>query len=99
MKYKDFFTREKIRSLCVAFLLIALALTFQYYASIYSTRNATRFVGDIFLDNLPVVNMNGVIIDGALFTILGGVALLLCKPKYILFALKAVAIFIAIRAF
>jgi len=99
MKYKDFFTKEKIRSLCVAFLLISLALIFQYYSSAYSTRNSSRFVGDIFLDNLPVVNMNGVIIEGALLTILGGVILLLCKPKYILFTLKAVAIFIAIRAF
>ena len=99
MKYKDFFTKEKIRSLCVAFILIALALTFQYYASAYSTRNSSRFVGDIFLDNLPVINMNAVIIEGALFTILGSVILLLSKPKYILFTLKAVAIFIAIRAF
>ena len=100
MKYKDLFTKEKIRSLCVAFLLIALALVFQYYSSAYSTRNSSRFVGDIFLDNLPVVNMNGVIIEGAMFTILVvGAALLLCKPKYILFTLKAVAIFIAIRAF
>jgi len=99
MKYKDFFTREKVRSLCVAFLLIALALTFQYYASAYSTRNSSRFVGDIFLDNLPVVNMNAVIIEGALLMILISVILLFLEPKYILFAMKAVAVFIAIRAF
>ncbi len=99
MKYKDFFTKERIRSLCVALLLIALALTFQYYASAYSTRNSSRFVGDIFLDNLPVVNMNGVIIEGALFTILISAILILSQPKYILFILKAIALFIAIRAF
>ena len=99
MKYKDFFTKERIRSLCVAFLLIALALTFQYYSSAYSTRNSSRFVGDIFLDNLPVVNMNAVIIEGALPMIVVSVILLLREPKYLLFAIKAVAIFIAIRAF
>jgi len=99
MKYIDFFTKERIRSLCVAFLLLALALTFQYYSSAYSTRNSSRFVGDIFLDNLPVINMNAVIIDGALFMILVSVVLLLREPKYILFTLKAVAVFIAIRAF
>jgi membrane-associated phospholipid phosphatase len=99
MKYKDFFTKERVRSLCVALVLLALALTFQYYASAYSTRNANRFVGDIFLDNLPVVNMNGVIIEGALLLIVISMVLVLCKPKYLLFTLKAVAIFIAIRAF
>jgi uncharacterized membrane protein len=99
MKYKDFFTKERVRSLFVAFLLIALALTFQYYASAESTRNSSRFVGDIFLDNLPVVNMNAVIIEGALLMIVVSVILLLCEPKYLLFAMKATAIFIAIRAF
>lgn len=99
MNYKDFFTKERIRSLSVAFLLLALALTFQYYASAYSTHNATHFVGDIFLDNLPVINMNAVIIEGALFVILVSLILILREPKYILFTLKAVAIFIAIRAF
>jgi hypothetical protein len=99
MKYKDFFTKERVRSLCVALLLLALALTFQYYASAYSTRNADRFVGDIFLDNLPVVNMNGVIIEGALLLIVVSVILVFCKPKYLLFTLKAVAILVAIRAF
>lgn len=99
MKYKDFFTKERVRSLCVAFLLIVLALTFQYYSSVYSTRNSSQFVGDIFLDNLPVVNMNAVIIEGALLMIVLSAILLLREPKYILFTLKAVAIFIAIRAF
>ncbi len=99
MKYKEFFTVARIKSLCVAFLLLALALIFQYYSSVYSTHNSARFVGDIFLDNLPVINMNGVIIEGALLVILGSVILLLCEPKYILFTVKAVAIFIAIRAF
>jgi uncharacterized membrane protein len=99
MTYKEFFTKERIRSLCVAFLLLALGLTFQYYASAYSTRNSTRFVGDIFLDNLPVVNMNSVIIEGAFIAILISTVLILSEPKYILFTLKAVAIFVAIRAF
>ncbi len=99
MKFKDLFTKEKFRSLCVALLLIALALTFQYYASAYSTRNSSRFVGDIFLDNLPVINMNAIIIQGALLSILVSAILLVSEPKYILFSLKAVAVFIAIRAF
>ena len=99
MKYKDFFTKEKIRSLCVALLLIVLALIFQYYSSVYSTHNSSRFVGDIFLDNLPVINMNAVIIEGALLVILISLVLLFSRPKYLLFTMKAVAIFIAVRAF
>ncbi len=94
-----FASRERKRSLSVALLLLALALIFQYYASAYSTRNAIRFVGDVFLDNLPVVNMNIFIVEGALLVILATIILLLFRPKYILFTLKASAILIALRAF
>ncbi len=99
MNYRDFFTRERVRSLTVGLLLLGLSMIFQYYSGIYSMDHSSRFVGDLFLSNLPVVNMDMVIINGALFMVLLSVVLVIAKPKYLLFAIKAAALFIAIRSF
>ncbi len=97
--YRDFFTRERVRSLLVALFILALSLIFQFYAGIYSAQRSGRFVGDLFLDNLPVVNLNPIIVEGALFAIFGSILLVIAKPRYSIFALKAVAVFLALRAF
>jgi len=97
--YKNFFTKERRRSLLVGFLLLALALIFQHYASIYSDSHSSQFVGDFFLDHLPVIDLNIIIVEGALGVIIGSIILLLLKPRYLIFTLKAVALFIAVRAF
>jgi ABC-type multidrug transport system fused ATPase/permease subunit len=96
--YKELLTRENKRSLMVGFILLTLAMIFQFYASAYSNRVTSNFVPDLILDHLPVVNLNFVIVEGALATIAGSIILLLVRPRYILFTLKAVAIFIATRA-
>jgi membrane-associated phospholipid phosphatase len=98
MTYKTFFTKERIRSLLFAFVLLGLAVVFQFYASAYSARVSSNFVHDLILDNIPIVNLNAIIIEGALGAIAFTILLLLAKPKYILFTLKATAIFIATRA-
>lgn len=97
-EYKELFTRKHIRSLLVSLVILGLAVVFQFYASIYSTRVSSNFVHDLFLDNLPVVNLNAIIVEGALAAIAGSIILLLLKPRYLVFTLKAVAIFIATRA-
>lgn len=97
--YNGFFTKERTRSLLVALLLLGLSLVCQYYASGYSTRSATNYVGDFFLDHLPTINLNPVIVEGALFAIVFSLALIISKPKYLIFTLKSVALFIVIRSF
>lgn len=98
MSYKAIFTREWVRSFLVALIFLALAVVFQFYASSYSVRVSSNFVHDILLDNLPIVNLNLVIVEGALAAIVGSIILLIAKPQYIVFTLKAAAIFIATRA-
>jgi PAP2 superfamily C-terminal len=97
-EYKEIFTGSRIRSLVFALVLVGLAVAFQFYASAYAQRVSSNFVRDILLDNLPVVNLNGIIVEGALAAIAGSIILLLLKPRYLIFALKAGAIFIATRA-
>ena len=96
--YKGFFTREHVRSLVNALILLALAIIFQYYASAYVNRTPSNSVADLFLSILPVVNLNFIIVEGALCAIGISILLILAKPQYLLFTLKAAAIFIATRA-
>jgi membrane-associated phospholipid phosphatase len=96
--YKGFFTREHIRSLINGLILLALAIIFQYYASAYVNRVPSNSVADLFLSILPVVNLNLIIVEGALIAGALSILLILSKPQYLLFTLKAVAIFIATRA-
>jgi len=96
--YRGFFTKERRKSLFIGLILFVLAIIFQFYASAYSTRVSSNFVHDIFLDNLPVVDLSGIIVEGALGVIAGSMILIASKPKYIIFALKVTALFIAIRA-
>jgi PAP2 superfamily C-terminal len=96
--YKNFFTKLRRRSLYVAFFILALSLIFQYYAGAYSAHAATQYVGDLLLDHLPIVNLNLIIVEGALWSIFLSAVLILVKPNYIIFSLKAVSVFLALRA-
>jgi hypothetical protein len=97
--YRTFFTRKRIRSLVVGIILLVLASIFQSFAASYAMRRSTQFVGDFFLEHLPIINVNPIIIEGAFFAILFSTILLLLKPAHLIFALKAIAIFIMTRAF
>ena len=96
--YQSFFTKPRLRSLYVAFFVLALSLVFQYYAGSYSAHVATQYVGDLLLDHLPIVNLNFIIVEGALWAVFFSAVLVLAKPNYIIFSLKAVSVFLAIRA-
>lgn len=96
--YRGFWTKEHRRSLFVGLFIFCLALVFQFYASAYVNRVQSNSVSDFFLNILPVVNLNWLIVEGALGAIVFSILLVLAKPEYILFTIKAAAIFIATRA-
>lgn len=100
----DIFKGERLRSLIAALMLLSGAYVLEHYANLYeleySLRPTTTHVGDILLDNLPVIDVNLIVIQGALLAIVGSVLFIIFfRPRYLLFTLKAVALFIAIRAF
>lgn len=96
--YKGFFTRAHVRSLINGLILLGLAIIFQFYASAYVNRVPGNSAADLFLSILPVVNLNLIIVEGALAAMAFSIILVLSKPQYLLFTLKAAAIFIATRA-
>ena len=100
--YKDIFSDGKLYSLLGALFLLGFAYVFEHFANLYelaySVRPTSNYVGDLVLDNLPVINLNLIIVEGALLSIVFGTLYVLSKPRYVLFTLKALALFIAIRA-
>jgi hypothetical protein len=100
--FKDLFTPARRYSLLGAMVLLSISYVFEHFANVYelmySMRPTSTYVGDLLLDNLPVVDLNFIIIEGALLSIFLGTLFVLSKPRYILFTLKALALLIAIRA-
>ncbi len=99
---RDVFSRERLSSLLTALALLGIAYVAEHFANIYalaySLRPTSNHVGDLVLDNIPVVDFNFIIIEVALIAIVLGILFLLSKPRHILFTLKALALFIVIRA-
>lgn len=100
--FADIFKSDRRSSLAVALFLLSIAYVFEHFANmyelIYSARPTSTYVGDLLLDNLPVVNLNVIIIEGAFLSILLGTFFVFLNPRYILFSLKALALLIAVRA-
>jgi len=96
-----FWTAGRKRSLYMGLLLVVLALVVQVNAGHYSALRATSApaVSDLFLDNLPVVNMDFLIVFGAIALWVLACWLLVVHPSYLLFGVKAIALYIIFRAF
>lgn len=67
----------------------------------YSARSAVNanFADDLFLDNLPVVDLEFVIIEFAIILWAAVWIMLGFRPRYLLFGIKAIALFIIFRSF
>ncbi len=101
-EHRGFWTPEHKRSLYFGIMLILIALVVHLAAGFYSADKAAiaPSVHDLFLDNLPVVNLDFLIVGGnIIFFWIIPVILFAVRPRYLLFAVKAIALFVIIRAF
>ena len=100
--FADLFRRKWIGSFITGLAFMSISFVVSHYAFVYahaySMRATSTYVGDILLDNLPVVNLNFIIVEGALFAIAAAIIFVLLQPRYILFTIKMVALFIITRA-
>ncbi len=97
--HKGFWNKRNKTSLYFGILFLAVSLVINFIASRYSAKSATNFVGDMFLDNLPTINFDYIIVEGAFLVIIASVLLLILRPRYLLFSLKAVPLFNIVRSF
>jgi len=79
-------------------LFLVASLVANYYAGTYASSRASNSVSDLFLDNLPIVNVNFIFINGFILFIIFIGALLFYQPKKIPFLLKTAALFVFTRA-
>lgn len=100
---RDIFTKQHRWSLVTAIVLLVIAYVAEHFANAYeleySVRATSTHVGDLLLDNLPVLDLNFLIVEGAIIGLVAGGIFLLMRPRYILFTLKAFALLVATRAF
>lgn len=100
--YKDIFCDGSLYSLLTALFMLGFAYVVEHFANIYAfaylARPSTVSVGDLILDNVPVIDLSFIIIELALISIVAGTLFVLSRPRYVLFSLKAFALFVIIRA-
>ncbi len=91
--------KEFLFSIATGLLFLALSIVFTYFATIYANTKASQPVTDIILDNIPVLNVDGIFIYGPLiFMIFIGFYALIFRFHKIPFIINAIAIFVFIRA-
>jgi membrane-associated phospholipid phosphatase len=86
------------QSFIVGVFLLAASLFFNHVSSIYVDHRAGAYVQDIFLDNLPVVNVDDILNDGVIIYSVLMIFFIIIKPERISVVLKSLATFVFIRA-
>ncbi|MEK7174255.1 MAG: phosphatase PAP2-related protein [Patescibacteria group bacterium] len=99
-RHVGFWTRRRLGSFGLSFALLVLSLLVQMSAGAASARRAlsSSAVHDIILDNIPVVDLSFVIVQGALIFALGFIATGIIRPRYLIFGMKATALLVLTRA-
>jgi hypothetical protein len=85
-------------SVAAGILILAASLLLNYKANIFATSHASNYVSDVLLDNLPVLNVDFIFVDG--FAVLWALILILLikEPHKIPFTIKSIGVFILIRS-
>lgn len=99
-KHRHFWCDRYARySALTGLLFFVASMVFNQAASLYATERASNAVTDLLLDNLPVVNVDFIVNEGAALFWAFIFVLVVWEPKRIPFAFKSGALFIVIRSF
>ncbi|MCR4328871.1 MAG: hypothetical protein NUV53_05205 [Patescibacteria group bacterium] len=101
LRHRSFWHQDRRRSLYLGLFLLAVSLMLHVQSGHYSARSAalSNSVGDIFLDNIPPLDIDFLVVQGALLFWVIVFSLLFTRPQYLLFGIKAIALFIIFRSF
>lgn len=98
-KHKSLWSKKSFwSSALTGFLFLAASLAINYIAGGYATEKASNGVTDIILDNVPVMNVDGIYVYGAVLFVLFITVLLIWEPRRFPFIVKTIALFVLIRA-
>ena len=97
-RYKILFTDRQYRfSFVLAVFMLLLSLLANSNAITYATEKASNSVTDVVLDNVPLVDVDGISVYGPILLWLIVAFLCLQEPKRFPFVMKSLALFITIR--
>ena len=98
-RHKEFWSKQNLVRLFQAVVFFIAALVLQHFVYNYiDYRASVTPVGDLLLDNLPTINLDFFIVQGALICSLIVVGLLLANPRSLPYAVKTIALFLIIRS-
>lgn len=99
IRHKDFWKeKEFFYPVIIGIIFFVASLILNHFASVYTDRSAGNYVHDILLDNLPVMDVDGILNYGTIVFSLIIIFFALAHPKRISFMLKSLALFIFIRS-
>lgn len=98
LSHKNFWNREVAGSLVSGGLIFLFAVLVQTLADSYVEKVRGVAVGDLLLDRLPTLDLDFFIVEGALILTLLVIILLGVKPRYLVFSIKAIALFVIVRS-
>jgi hypothetical protein len=90
--------RRLLYDIGVSMVLLALSIVSNFYAGTFATQNISNPVTDIILDNVPVVNVDFIFVQGPLFLWMFVGGLLIVRPERIPFVFKGLALFTLVRS-
>ena len=100
LEHNNFWSdRKNVYSTLVGIFFFSVSLVISYFASIFAFNHQSNAVADIILDNIPVIRVDDIFIEGAILFVIFVLLLLLKEPKKIPFVTKSIALFISIRSF
>ncbi len=99
-EHRGFWTPARKRSLYVGILLLVISIIVQVRLGHYSSNRSigAPYVNDLFLDNLPLVNLDFIIVGGDIAVWVLACLLMARHPRYLNFGIKAIALFNIVRA-
>jgi hypothetical protein len=98
-KHRNIWNKREFRkSVAVGIVFFVFSMVVYHFASIYVDRRASNYVKDLFLDNLPILDVDGILNYGVMAFLLFILSLLFLEPKRIPFVFKSTALFYLIRS-
>ncbi|HRY52422.1 MAG TPA: phosphatase PAP2-related protein [Candidatus Portnoybacteria bacterium] len=103
MKFKEkikilFSDKRYIVSSVWGIIFLGASFFINYFAGLYATRLASNAVTDFFLNILPVFDIDGFFVYGAIVLLVLIIALIVRQPEFFPFVAKAVALFVLVRS-
>lgn len=103
MKFKEkikilFSDKRYIVSSIWGIIFLGASFFINYFAGLYATRLASNAVTDFFLNILPVFDIDGFFIYGAIVLLILILALIARQPESFPFVAKAIALFVLVRS-